>query len=54
MDSESPDSAEPRQDRRQKKLRKKRQRMPKHGRGLAQVYRDVILKRLRGGRKRQK
>ncbi len=47
MDSQSPGSAEPRQERRHKKLRKKRERMPKHGRSLADMYRRVILKRLR-------
>ena len=48
MDGESPNSTESKQDRREKKLRKKRERMPKHGRSLASVYRDAILKRLRG------
>ena len=33
-----------------KKLKKKRERMPKHGRSLARIYMDAILKRL----KRQK
>ena len=36
-----------RQERREKKLRKKRKRMPKHGKNLARVYLDAILKRLR-------
>jgi hypothetical protein len=39
----------PRQERRDKKLKKKRERMPKHGKNLARVYMDAILKRLRGG-----
>jgi len=38
---------ETRQERREKKLKKKRERMPKHGRSLAQVYKDAILKRLK-------
>jgi hypothetical protein len=39
-----------RQERREKKLKRKRARMPKHGKNLARVYLDAILKRL----KRQK
>ena len=35
-------------DRREKKLRKKRERMQKHGKGLAQIYKDVVKKRLKG------
>jgi hypothetical protein len=38
---------ETRQERREKKLRKERERMPKHGKNLAKIYMDVILKRLR-------
>jgi hypothetical protein len=37
-----------RQERREKKLRKKRERIPKHGKNLARIYLDAILKRLRG------
>jgi hypothetical protein len=37
----------PRQERREKKLRKKRERIQKHGKNLARVYMDAILKRLR-------
>ena len=37
-----------RQERREKKLKKKREKMPKHGRSLARIYVDAILKRLRG------
>ena len=37
-----------RQERRERKLRKKRERIPKHGKNLARVYIDAILKRLRG------
>jgi len=40
--------AETRQERREKKLKKKRERIPKHGRSLARIYMDAILKRLRG------
>jgi hypothetical protein len=37
-----------RQERREAKLRKKRERIPKHGKNLAKVYIDAIMKRLRG------
>jgi hypothetical protein len=40
--------ADTRQERREKKLKKKRERMPKHGKNLAKTYMDAILKRLRG------
>ncbi len=39
---------ETKQERREKRRRKKRERMPQHGKSLARVYRDAILKRLRG------
>ncbi len=39
--------AETRQQRRETKLKKKRAQMAKHGRNLAQKYRDAILKRLK-------
>jgi hypothetical protein len=42
------DRAKTRQERREKKLKKKRERMAKHGKNLARVYVDAILKRLRG------
>lgn len=42
-----PDNTETRQERREEKLRKKRERVPKHGRNLARIYRDAILRRLR-------
>jgi hypothetical protein len=41
---------ETRQERREKKLQKKRERMPKHSKNLARIYMDAILKRLRRGR----
>lgn len=37
-----------RQEHREQKLRKKRERIPKHGKNLAKIYMDAILKRLRG------
>ncbi len=39
-----------RQERREKRLKKKKERMPKHGKSLARTYMDAILKRLRGKR----
>jgi hypothetical protein len=44
----SDNEAETKQERRDKKLKKKRERMPKHGKSLARVYMDAIMKRLRG------
>ena len=35
-------------DRREKKLRKQRDRMQKHGKGLAQIYKDVVTKKAKG------
>jgi len=37
-----------RQERREKKLKKRRERIAQHGKNLAKVYRDAILKRLKG------
>ena len=36
-----------RQERREEKLRKKKERMAKHGKGLAKVYTDSALKALK-------
>jgi len=38
---------ETRQERREKKLKKKQERIPKHGKNLAKIYMDAILKRLK-------
>jgi hypothetical protein len=38
---------ETRQKRREKRLKKKRGRIPKHGKNLIKIYYDAILKRLR-------
>jgi len=38
---------ETRQERREKKLKKKRERIQKHGKNLARIYVEAILKRLR-------
>jgi hypothetical protein len=42
------DEIEPRRQQREKKLKKKKERQPKHGKGLAKTYRDAVLKRARG------
>jgi hypothetical protein len=47
----SDNGAETRQERREKKLQKKRERMAKHGKSLARIYMDAIIKRLRGEKK---
>ena len=39
---------ETRQESREKRLKKKREQMLQHGRSLVRIYRDAILKRLRG------
>lgn len=39
------ESSETRQERREKKLRRKRERIPQHGKGLVKVYKDVVEKR---------
>ena len=38
---------ETRQERREKKLKKKQERIPKHGKNLARLYMDAIIKRLK-------
>ena len=38
---------ETKQERREKRLKKKRERMPQHGRSLVKIYKDAILKRLK-------
>jgi len=45
---------ETRQERREKRLKKKKERMTKHGKNLAKVYMDAILKRLRGKEENKK
>ena len=47
-DRASGDNVNTRQERREKKLRKKRERMQQHGKGFVSTYKDAILKRLRG------
>jgi len=44
----SNEKIETRQERREQKLKKKREKMPQHGKNLAKIYMDAILKRLKG------
>ena len=39
---------ETKQERREKKLVKKKEQMQKHGKNLASLYKEAIMKRLRG------
>ena len=48
------DEEETRQERREKKLQRKRERMAKHGQNIAQVYMNAIMKRLSMKRFRKK
>ena len=45
---------ESREERREKKRLAQREKMAKHGKGLAQMYRDAIMKRLGLGKKEPK
>ncbi len=40
------DQPETKQERREERLRKKRERVPQHGKGLVRIYKEVILKRI--------
>ena len=42
--------SETKQERREKKLKKKQERIQKHGKGLANLYKDAVLKRLGRGK----
>lgn len=44
---------ETRQERREKRLKKKKERITKHGKNLARVYLDAILKRLKRQRAKE-
>ncbi len=39
---------ETKQERRERKLKKKRERIQQHGKNLAKVYMDAVMKRLKG------
>ncbi len=46
------DNGDTRQDRRDKRLHRRKARMPQHGRGFARAYRDAIIKRARRTRRK--
>jgi hypothetical protein len=46
-DAESDNISETRQERRERKLRKKKERIAQSGKGLVKIYRDAVLKRLK-------
>ena len=48
------DEIETKQERREKKLQKKRERIAKHGKNIARIYMDAIMKRLSMKRFRKK
>jgi hypothetical protein len=43
----SNNEVETRQERRDRRLKKKQERMPKHGKNLAKIYMDAIFRRLK-------
>lgn len=46
-DNSAHDSLETRAQRREQKLKKQREKMLQHGKGLAKMYRNVVLKGLK-------
>jgi len=46
--SNNDEDIETRQERREKRVEKKKESMLKHGKNLAKVYKDAVLKRLWG------
>lgn len=50
--NESNNAHETRQERREKKLRKKREQVVKHGKTLGQIYKDAVEKRLKTKKQR--
>ena len=52
VSEKSPPEHDGRWQRREKRRRAERQRLQKHGAGLRRVYRDAVLKRLRGRKRR--
>ena len=45
--NDEPVDKETRQERREQRLKKKRERMAQHGRSLVKIYKEAVLKRLR-------
>jgi len=52
VSEKTPPDDDGRWQRREKRRRAERQRLQKHGAGLRRVYRDAVLKRLRGRKRR--
>ena len=42
--------SETKQERREKKLKKKQERVQKHGKGIGAIYKEAVLKRLGRGK----
>ena len=42
------ETPETRQERRAEKLRKKREKIPQHGKSLGQIYKHAVLKKIKG------
>jgi hypothetical protein len=47
-DKANGENMETRQERREKKLQKKKERMQQHGKGIIKTYADAVMKRVRG------
>ena len=47
-DVESDNNSETRQERRERKLQKKKERIAQSGKSLVKIYRDAVLKRAKG------
>jgi hypothetical protein len=47
MSKQPADEIESRQERREERLKKKREKMPQHGKRLGKIYKEAILKRIR-------
>ena len=47
------ETEETKQERREKKLQKKHEKIKQHGRSLVRVYKDVVLKRAKNSRKKE-
>ena len=50
MNGDKGENIETRQERRERKLLKKRERTQEHGKGIIRVYKDAIMKRFKGGK----
>ncbi len=46
-DAESVNHSETRQERRERKLKKRQERVAQHGKSLMKIYQDAVMKRLK-------